>query len=147
MYGTLDFGYEYTFRAAWDDSVPPATQAIVTLYDDSVSKVKDDDDFAAITNTEPSGASYSRQTPAMSSFAVEFSGGRWSSLVDGVTFDVSDSTVQIASWAIGIEFQSASDSSPTPHLCATGALGAVVDLSQLTGTYTLNGAGPRQRDV
>lgn len=103
----------------------------VGLYNDSTDAITDTDDLAAIT-TEPSGASYARQT---STYAVRDISGNWGFDNDSqLTFDTSDSSQAVDGSFLVHNFASvdAGDGGTAQdHLIGTAALSQSRDLSQI----------------
>lgn len=100
------------------------------LYNDSTDAISDTNDLSDIS-TEPSGASYARQTMEIS---FEDLSGDWGFDNDNQeSFDTSDSSQTVDSYFLVANFQAddTSDGSATDHLIATGALSQSYDLSNV----------------
>jgi len=102
----------------------------ILLYDDSTDSIGEADDLDAIT-TEPTDGNYSRQSATLT-FAVKSDDGAAVSDAQ-VSFDVADTTGNVDSYAIIVNFQSstAGDESAQDHLVGAGALSQSYDLSNL----------------
>lgn len=103
----------------------------VGLYNDTTDTIADTNDLAAIT-TEPTGASYARQSDTVTVADIS---GDWGFDNDTkITFDTSDSsqTVDSAFFVINFDSDEAGDAgTPADHLVATAALTQSRDLSQV----------------
>lgn len=130
-----NFGEEYAVQNGLDSGT--ATWD-VGLYDDASAgttgdAIADADNVAAIT-TEPAGTSYARQADTFSLADVD---GDVAGLLDGSTndtklsFNTSDSTANVDSWFLVINFQASSQTALTDNLVATGALSQAYDLSNV----------------
>lgn len=124
-YILTDIGEEwYTETAINGSSVD------VGLYNDSTDAVADTDDLPL--STEPTGASYARQTDTVSVADIS---GNWGFQNDTlITFDTSDSsqTVDGAFMVINFDSDEAGDAgTPADHLIATAQLSQSRDLSQV----------------
>lgn len=105
--------------------------AIVGLYNDTTDALGEGDNLAAIT-TEPSGASYARQTDTVTTRNASGSFG-----IDNdnqISFDTSDSSQTVDAAFIAINFQSdtvAGDGAASDNLVAAGDLSQSRDLSNV----------------
>lgn len=100
------------------------------LYNDGTDTISDTDDLGAIT-TEPSGASYARQSTAVS--AADLSGDWGFNNDSQESFDTSDSTQSVDSYFFVANFQAddTSDTTANDHMIATGALSQSRNLSDI----------------
>lgn len=110
----------------------------VGLYDDASTgttgdAISDPDDLAAIT-TEPAGSAYARQADT---FSPADEDGDADGLTDAtkndttLSFDTSDSSANVDSWFLVINFQSSAQTAAEDNLVATGALSQAYDLSNV----------------
>jgi len=130
--GIHDHGKEYLQRVGFNDLSPVSTIS-VGLYNDSTDSLTESNDLSDIT-TEPSGASYARQTASLSGDVSFSQDGNNDIVVDVAdqTFDTSDSSQSVDSFFVVINFQASvvtSDGSATDHIFFTGNLGDTLNLS------------------
>ncbi|MFB6284573.1 MAG: hypothetical protein ABEK59_11720 [Halobacteria archaeon] len=115
----------------------------VGLYNDATDSLSDSSDIGGIS-TEPAGASYSRQTASLDSgdYTNSDSGGDWQTVIADQTFDTSDSSQDVDSYFVVVNFQSddTNDGSSTDHLFWTGDLDQTYNLNSVD-SFTLSGAG------
>lgn len=126
-----DIGEEWTLETALEGA-----SVSIGLYNDSTDTAGDSTDIGNLT-TEPSGASYSRQSVTLT---LADSGGDWQAQTgSNAVFDTSDSSQSVDAYFIVANFQSddASDGSATDHIVATGSLSQTYDLSSVD-QLTLN---------
>lgn len=103
----------------------------VGVYDDSTDTLSETSTLSDIT-TEPSGASYARQSSAVTS--KQISGDFGIDNDSKLSFDVSDSSQTVDHGFYVVNFQSdtvSGDGSATDHLVAVGPLDQSRDLSQI----------------
>ena len=120
--GLADFGEEYIADKLSGESFD------LGLYNDSTDTLSDSDDLSAIT-TEPTGASYARQTESFSSADLA---GDWGLTNDtSISFDTSDSTQTVDTLFLVVNFTSddAGDGSATDHIFIKVPLSSTRDLS------------------
>lgn len=110
------------------------------LYNDTVDDLSEASDLSDIT-TEPSGASYARQSASFgTNFTNSFDGQNWESKMDNVTFDLSDSTQELDSVFIIVNFDSdyAGDAgTPQDHLWFTRSLSQTILSSGVSSQRTV----------
>lgn len=141
-----NLGEEFETLSVWKPSAftKPGTVE-VGLYHDATDGISDPDDLGAIT-TEPSGASYSRQSVSIDSTDITISkdaNGNWQALFKDITFDLSDSSQTVDGYFVVANFQASEtgDSSAQDHLIFTGALDQEYNASNIGGTLTVQDAG------
>lgn len=123
------------------DSKPSSVD--VGLYNDSTDSLTDSDDVGDIS-TEPSGASYARQSASFgSNFTNSDSSGDWQTVIDDLTFDASDSSQTVDAYFVVVNFQSddKSDGSASDHIYWSGDMGSSENLSNYDGDFKLQNAG------
>jgi hypothetical protein len=140
--GYHDAGEEFAHKATFrDDLLTRPGTVSVTLYNDATDSLSDSDDISNIS-TEPTGASFSRQSVSIDSSDVSLSQSGGDLRAEAtVSFDTSDSTQTIDAYAIVVNFQSDvvnNDSSPTDHLLTSATVGQTIDLSSGNDTVDLN---------
>lgn len=139
-----DTGKQYSTRVQLND-VTPVSSVQIGLFNDSSDNLAASDDVADI-NTEPQGASYSRQTvSAPSDVTFALSGTQYNGEYVDLTFDTSDSSQTIDGYFEGINYQTTSEGSASLHLHSTQSIGNTLDLTNVdqliltgTGIYTDN---------
>jgi hypothetical protein len=126
--GLHDSGEEYEQRVAGND-LSPVTSAELTLFNDSNDSLSDSSDVSAIT--EPSGGSFARQSAAFpGDLTLSFNGSNnFQNTLADQTFDTSDSSLTVDSYAVVINYQQTADGSAADHLYFTGGLNQSFDLS------------------
>lgn len=142
--GLHNTGEEYIVDVLFDGSISRVTSVDMTLFNDSTDSLSETSDLSAIS-TEPAGGSFSRQTVNLNTTDVtnSKSGGDYQSDFAKQTFDTSDSSQSVDSYAIIVNFDSdeAGDGgTPSDHLFFTGGLGGTSDLSQID-TFEVTNAG------
>lgn len=131
----VNIGEEFIIKFCFTDEVSRPSSIDMGLYEDATDQISDTDDLSAIT-TEPTGASYSRQSVSFGNTEMssnDNTNGDWEVQFVDQTFDTSDSTQSVDSYFIVINFQSedTGDSASQDHLFLTGALSQTFDLSNL----------------
>lgn len=115
----------------------------VSMFNDATDTITDTDDLSAIS-TEPSGASFARQSVAAGDMTPVDQGNAatWDLDYADQTFDTSDSSQSVDEWFAVHNFQSddTGDSSATDHLIMRGSLDSTYDLSDFS-QVTLQDAG------
>lgn len=146
-FGLSDVGEEALIRHFWTQDISLPASVDIGLYNDSSDGLTDSDDLSAI-NTEPSGASYSRQSVSFGTtdMTAQDTNGDWEVDFADQTFDVSDSSQSVDGYFVVITFQSSdkSDGSATDHVMMRGSLGSTVDLSSISTSYSVTDAGMSQ---
>lgn len=145
--GLSDVGEEFIIRHVFTEDVTKPGSLDVGLYNDTTDDLSDSEDLSDIT-TEPSGASYTRQTVSFGTTDMSASdvSGDWEVAIADQEFDVSDSSQTVDSWFLVINFTSSDkgDGSATDHVFARGGLGVTDDLSNFSGTRTYVDIGGSQ---
>jgi len=135
-----EFVVDVLFRS---DTINKPASVSISLFNDSTDGLSDGNDVSDIT-TEPSGASFSRQSASLDSgdFTNSDSGGDWQTTIADQTFDTSDSSQDVDAYYIIVTFQAddTGDGSANDHLFWTGQLDQTYDLNSVD-TLTLSGAG------
>jgi hypothetical protein len=139
-----DTGEEFVVDAIFrSDTINRPASVNISLFNDSTDGLSDGNDVTDIT-TEPSGASFSRQSASLDSgdFSNTDSGGDWQTTIADQTFDTSDSNQNVDAYFIVVNFQAddTGDGSANDHLFWTGQLDQTYDLNSVD-TLTLSGAG------
>jgi hypothetical protein len=140
--GYHDVGEEFAQKATYrDDILTRPANLSITLYNDGSDALVDASDVADIS-TEPTGASFSRQTVSLDSSALSLSqaGGDLRAEAS-VSFDTSDSSQTIDAYAIVVSFQSDvvnNETTANDHLLTSATLGSSIDLSSGNDTVDLS---------
>lgn len=141
-----DLGEEFETRSVWKPgSFTKPGSVDMGLYLDATDGISDGDDLAQIT-TEPSGASYARQSISIDSADITISDNsndNWQVTFADQTFDLSDSSQNIDGYFIVANFQAVDtgDGSANDHLIFTGALPQEFDGSQTGSSFTVTDSG------
>lgn len=137
-----DTGEEFILDVLFDESVAKPASVTVGLFNDSTDTLTDSSDVSAIT-TEPTGSNYARQTISFgSNWTNSDVSGDWQTIMDDVTFNTSDSSQQVDSYFVVVNFTSddKGDSGANDHLFFTGSLDQSYDLGGID-SFTLSGGG------
>ena len=139
MHGIKNYGKEFMVDYIFGNETG-VSSFTVGLYRDATDDLGEDSDVGNIT-TEPTGASYSRQSVSFgTNFTNSFDGADWQTVFDDVTFDLSDSNQTVDSVFVVVNFDSdhASDGgTATDHIFATYSLAQTIDASGVGGTKTI----------
>lgn len=141
------FGEEFMIKKALLENLGTVTSIEVGLYDDNADSISDTDDVGAIT-TEPADGNYARKSFdfGTTDFSGLLDGGDVAGFIKDHTFDVTNTTGEVDSYFIVINFQSTivnSESGQNKHLIGTGALEQRYSLGSLD-TLDNNNAGIKQ---
>lgn len=141
-HGLKDTGEEAIIKYFFTDEITRPSSIDIGLYNDAVDDITDAQDVDDI-DTEPTGASYSRQTVQFGTAEMtsQTSGTDWGVEFDSRGFDTSDSSQIVDSYFAVINFQSeeTGDSSANDHLLFTAPLDSDYDLDNLSSPTLENG--------
>lgn len=126
-------GEEAIYRHFFEGTLDKPPSLYLGLYNSSLDRLLESDTLDDIT-TEPEGSSYSRQTVGLNDNGFEVGKtiqGNWFADGASVIFDLTDSTGNVDSWFLVIEYERMQDSSVQQHIFATGQMGDAYDLSNV----------------
>lgn len=144
-HGLKDAGEEAILRDFWEESLSTKpTEVYVGLYNDDVDRLPDSARLSDIS-TEPEGTAYQRVAFSFGTtdFTASDDGADWQAVLADKEIDVSDSSQNVDSYFVVMNFQSqdAGDSSANDRLIQTGPLDKEFDLSNFSIRKTLSGLG------
>jgi len=140
-----DTGEEFAVKDLFRlDLLTKPNEVTIGLFNDATDGLSDSSDIGAIT-TEPSGASYGRQSASFDSadFTVQDNASaNWETVITDQTFDTTDSSQDVDAYFVVVTFQASDtgDSSANNHLYFTGPLDQTYDLNSVD-EFILSGAG------